>query len=44
MATEVENETNNKIVNYLVFFVNGKKVVEHQPQPDWTLLWYLRNS
>ncbi|CAG9785631.1 unnamed protein product [Diatraea saccharalis] len=28
----------------LVFFVNGKKVVEHSPDPEWTLLWYLRKK
>ncbi|CAG7683878.1 unnamed protein product [Allacma fusca] len=26
----------------LVFFVNGKKVVEYLPDPEWTLLYYLR--
>ncbi|XP_041988452.1 xanthine dehydrogenase-like [Aricia agestis] len=26
----------------LVFFVNGKKVIEPSPDPLWTLLWYLR--
>ncbi|CAH0406917.1 unnamed protein product [Chilo suppressalis] len=28
----------------LVFFVNGKKVVELKPDPEWTLLWYLRKK
>ncbi|KAJ2950078.1 hypothetical protein O0L34_g11418 [Tuta absoluta] len=28
----------------LVFFVNGKKVVELEPDPEWTLLWYLRRK
>ncbi|XP_045494604.1 xanthine dehydrogenase-like [Colias croceus] len=28
----------------LIFFVNGKKVVEPQPDPEWTLLWYLRRK
>ncbi|KAM3964249.1 xanthine dehydrogenase-like [Aphomia sociella] len=28
----------------LVFFVNGKKVVEPKPDPEWTLLWYLRRK
>ncbi|KAJ3642697.1 hypothetical protein Zmor_025458 [Zophobas morio] len=28
----------------LVFFVNGKKVVDHQIDPEWTLLFYLRNK
>lgn len=26
----------------LVFFVNGKKVTEKEPDPEWTLLYYLR--
>ncbi|XP_063822618.1 xanthine dehydrogenase [Ostrinia nubilalis] len=28
----------------LVFYVNGKKVVEPNPEPEWTLLWYLRKK
>ncbi|KAK5644719.1 hypothetical protein RI129_006019 [Pyrocoelia pectoralis] len=28
----------------LVFFVNGKKVVEKEPDPEWTLLYYLRSK
>ncbi|XP_061729904.1 xanthine dehydrogenase-like [Cydia pomonella] len=28
----------------LVFFVNGKKVTEPAPDPEWTLLWYLRRK
>ncbi|KAL4716403.1 hypothetical protein ACJJTC_006765 [Scirpophaga incertulas] len=28
----------------LVFYVNGKKVVERSPDPEWTLLWYLRKK
>ncbi|CAG7824794.1 unnamed protein product [Allacma fusca] len=28
----------------LVFFVNGKKVVDDQVNPEWTLLTYLRNK
>lgn len=30
-------------VNSLVFFVNGKKVVESSPNPEHSLLHYLRN-
>ncbi|XP_053612796.1 xanthine dehydrogenase-like [Plodia interpunctella] len=30
--------------NELIFFVNGKKVVEAKPDPEWTLLWYLRRK
>ncbi|CAK1600926.1 unnamed protein product [Parnassius mnemosyne] len=28
----------------LVFYVNGKKVIEPHPDPQWTLLWYLRKK
>ncbi|XP_013187119.1 xanthine dehydrogenase [Amyelois transitella] len=28
----------------LTFFVNGKKVVETKPDPEWTLLWYIRRK
>ncbi|XP_065173530.1 xanthine dehydrogenase-like [Atheta coriaria] len=28
----------------LVFFVNGKKIVDDQVNPEWTLLQYLRNK
>ncbi|XP_063923142.1 xanthine dehydrogenase-like [Zophobas morio] len=28
----------------LVFFVNGKKIVDNQVDPEWTLLFYLRNK
>ncbi|XP_039283580.1 xanthine dehydrogenase [Nilaparvata lugens] len=28
----------------LVFFVNGKKVVDRNVDPEWTLLYYLRNK
>ncbi|XP_075974596.1 xanthine dehydrogenase-like [Anticarsia gemmatalis] len=28
----------------LLFFVNGKKVIEPNPDPEWTLLWYLRKK
>ncbi|CAF2839826.1 unnamed protein product [Rotaria sp. Silwood2] len=31
-------------VSYLSFFVNEKQIVEHHVEPDWTLLWYLRNK
>ncbi|OXA42697.1 Xanthine dehydrogenase [Folsomia candida] len=27
----------------LIFYVNGKKVVENTPNPEWTLLYYLRH-
>ncbi|KAK4875653.1 hypothetical protein RN001_012075 [Aquatica leii] len=28
----------------LIFFVNGKKIVENEVNPEWTLLYYLRNK
>lgn len=31
-------------LDYLLFYVNGKQIIEHHAEPDWTLLWYLRNS
>lgn len=31
-------------IGYLTFFVNGKEIIERNPDPSWTLLWYLRNS
>jgi xanthine dehydrogenase iron-sulfur cluster and FAD-binding subunit A len=30
--------------NVLVFFVNGKKVTDNEVDPEWTLLYYLRNK
>jgi len=39
----IENSTPPS-VDYLLFYVNGQKVVEYNAEPDWTLLWYLRNS
>uniref|UniRef100_A0A2A4K8J0 xanthine dehydrogenase n=2 Tax=Heliothis virescens TaxID=7102 RepID=A0A2A4K8J0_HELVI len=37
-------EESGDISTELVFFVNGKKVVEPNPDPEWTLLWYLRKK
>ncbi|KAF2368641.1 Xanthine dehydrogenase small subunit [Trinorchestia longiramus] len=28
----------------LLFYVNGKKIEELNPDPEWTLLWYLRKK
>ncbi|KAK5644718.1 hypothetical protein RI129_006018 [Pyrocoelia pectoralis] len=28
----------------LVFFVNGRKIIEKEVDPEWTLLYYLRNK
>lgn len=33
-----------KVIDFLLFYVNGQKVIEYQVEPEWTLLWYLRNS
>ncbi|XP_033323472.2 xanthine dehydrogenase rosy isoform X2 [Megalopta genalis] len=32
------------ISNTLVFYVNGKEVIDDNVDPEWTLLWYLRNK
>ncbi|XP_020282076.1 xanthine dehydrogenase [Pseudomyrmex gracilis] len=32
------------ISNILVFYVNGKEVSDKNVEPEWTLLWYLRNK
>ncbi|CAF2744826.1 unnamed protein product [Rotaria sp. Silwood2] len=31
-------------MNYLSFYVNGKEIIERNVEPEWTLLWYLRNK
>ncbi|XP_060840095.1 xanthine dehydrogenase isoform X2 [Rhopalosiphum padi] len=36
--------TMENITSTLIFFVNGKKVVEDKADPHWTLLYYLRNK
>ncbi|XP_032515070.2 xanthine dehydrogenase-like [Danaus plexippus] len=40
----IENHLPKERVTTLVFFVNGKKVIETEPDPEWTLLWYLRRK
>lgn len=30
--------------NFLLFYVNGEEIIERNAQPEWTLLFYLRNS
>ncbi|CAF5137601.1 unnamed protein product, partial [Rotaria magnacalcarata] len=32
------------MIEHLLFYVNGKEVIERHAEPDWTLLWYLRNK
>ncbi|XP_073949617.1 xanthine dehydrogenase-like [Choristoneura fumiferana] len=39
---EIEKLIPKEAHTELVFFVNGKKVTEPHPDPEWTLLWYLR--
>ena len=36
--------TIDNTVDHLLFYVNGKEVFERYAEPEWTLLWYLRNS
>ncbi|CAF4967437.1 unnamed protein product, partial [Rotaria sp. Silwood1] len=31
-------------MNYLSFYVNGKEIIDRNVEPEWTLLWYLRNK
>ncbi|CAH3868030.1 xanthine dehydrogenase [Pieris brassicae] len=38
------DEDTGEVSTELVFYVNGKKVVEPTPDPEWTLLWYLRKK
>lgn len=33
-----------QISNTLVFYVNGKQISDKNIEPQWTLLWYLRNK
>lgn len=44
MVKETSQQAASETIDYVLFYVNGKKVVEHHAEPDWTLLWYLRNS
>ncbi|CAF2520096.1 unnamed protein product [Rotaria sp. Silwood2] len=32
------------MVDHLLFYVNGKEILERSIEPEWTLLWYLRNK
>ncbi|KAK2707466.1 xanthine dehydrogenase/oxidase-like isoform X2 [Artemia franciscana] len=40
----IGNLETNKFYSTLIFYVNGKKVVETEADPEWTLLYYLRNK
>ena len=44
MVQDTTMQLSAAVVDYISFYVNGKKVIERHPEPDWTLLWYLRNS
>jgi len=44
MVKETIQKSTPPTIDYLLFYVNGKKNIEHHVEPDWTLLWYLRNS
>jgi hypothetical protein len=44
MVKETIQQSTPPVIDYLLFYVNGKRIIEHQIEPDWTLLWYLRNS
>ncbi|UJR09845.1 hypothetical protein I4U23_014070 [Adineta vaga] len=44
MVKQIADDNSSIAVNYLYFFVNGKEVIEYSAEPDWTLLWYLRNK
>ncbi|CAF4000431.1 unnamed protein product [Rotaria sordida] len=41
---DTTSESQSKSMNSLLFYVNGKEIIEHNAEPDWTLLWYLRNK
>jgi hypothetical protein len=44
MVTETAQQSSSLTVIYLSFFVNVEEVIEHDVEPDWALLWFLRNS
>ncbi|CAF0786586.1 unnamed protein product [Adineta steineri] len=44
MVKEITQQVIPPTIDYLLFYVNGKQVIEHNAEPDWTLLWYLRNK
>ncbi|XP_012285981.1 xanthine dehydrogenase [Orussus abietinus] len=47
LAVETHNgisHPDKKTVGTLVFYVNGREVVDHKVDPEWTLLYYLRNK
>ncbi|XP_043487382.1 xanthine dehydrogenase isoform X2 [Polistes fuscatus] len=40
----INDELTQFTANTLVFYVNGKEVLDDKVEPEWTLLWYLRNK
>ncbi|XP_071858957.1 xanthine dehydrogenase rosy isoform X1 [Bombus fervidus] len=40
----LSNVGHDRVSHTLVFYVNGKEVVDDNVDPQWTLLWYLRNK
>ncbi len=44
MVKEIIQQSTPPTIDYLLFYVNGKQIIEHHIEPDWTILWYLRNS
>ncbi|XP_072938773.1 xanthine dehydrogenase [Epargyreus clarus] len=44
MGMNNADEDAGEVCSELVFYVNGKKVIEPNPNPEWTLLWYLRKK
>nr|XP_034184290.1 xanthine dehydrogenase isoform X2 [Osmia lignaria] len=43
-STMPSNVEHNRTSHTLVFYVNGKEVIDDKVDPEWTLLWYLRNK
>ncbi|XP_053996533.1 xanthine dehydrogenase [Hylaeus anthracinus] len=39
-----KNVGNTEVSHTLIFYVNGKEVVDDNVNPEWTLLWYLRDK
>ncbi|UJR34402.1 hypothetical protein I4U23_021809 [Adineta vaga] len=41
---ETRQQSKPSSKDYLLFYVNGQKIIEDYIEPNWTLLWYLRNK
>ena len=44
MVNTTAQSSSSSTVQCISFFVNGKEVIECKVEPEWTLLWFLRNS